>query len=166
MTAKALFLAMLTAALIAPRLFAQDAIFIVRHAEKAADGDATNPPLSPAGEKRAEQLLAVLNDAGVEAVYATEFTRTQQTAAPFARAKGIEVSVVPAKDTAALVNRLKTTKGNALVVAHSNTIPEIIRALGIGVPVTLGEHDYDNLFVVVPGSPPVMTRLHIPMRLD
>jgi broad specificity phosphatase PhoE len=59
---------------------AQSTIFVVRHAEKA---DATkDPDLSEAGRARAEALAKALRDAKIAAIYATEFKRTQQTAAP------------------------------------------------------------------------------------
>src|SRR6266446_2098902 len=66
---------------------AQSTILIVRHAEKA---DATkDPDLSEAGRARSEGLAKTLRDANITAIYATEFKRTQQTAAPLAKALGI-----------------------------------------------------------------------------
>jgi len=38
-----------------------------------------------------------------------------------------------------------------LVVGHSNTIPAVVKALG-GPEVTIGENEYDNLFILVPGT--------------
>jgi hypothetical protein len=38
-----------------------------------------------------------------------------------------------------------------LVVAHSNTAPAIVKALG-GATVAVAETEYDNLFVVVPAT--------------
>ena len=137
---------------------AQSTIFIVRHAEKS-DGT-KDPDLSPAGRTRAEALARVLKDANITAIYATEFRRTQETAAPLARALGIEVTVVPAAATADLATKLKTASGNALLVGHSNTIPDLIKALGIATPLTLTEADYDNLFIVVLEENPRLLRLH------
>jgi 2,3-bisphosphoglycerate-dependent phosphoglycerate mutase len=141
---------------------AQTTVFIVRHAEKAQDGDAKDPDLSEVGKQRAAALAAMLKDAGVQAIFATEFKRTQQTAEPLARALGISLTVVPAKETAELVTKLKETNGNALVVAHSNTVPELISAFGVAEPVTIGEADYDNLFAIFRGEPARFLRLHLP----
>lgn len=143
-------------------LHAQDEVFIVRHAEKsdAATDEPKNPDLSPAGHARAESLARMLRDAGITAVYATEFKRTQQTAEPLARAVGVDVTIVPAQDTSALVTHLRETKGSALVVGHSNTIPEIVKALGIDSPIAIGQADYDNVFVIVGGSQSRLVRLH------
>jgi len=137
---------------------AQSTIFIVRHAEKA---DATKDPnLSEAGRARAEALAKTLKDANITAIYATEFKRTQQTAAPLAKALGITVTILPAKDNAALVAKLRASNGNALVVGHGDTMPDLIKALGISDPINIAENDYDNLFAVELDQKPHLIRLH------
>ena len=137
---------------------AQSTIFIVRHAEKA---DATkDPDLSEAGRARAEALVKTLRDANITAIYATEFKRTQQTAAPLAKALGITATILPAKDNAALIAKLRASTGNALVVGHGDTIPDLIKALGISDPINIAENDYDNLFVMVLDQKPHLIRLH------
>ncbi len=140
---------------------AEPTVLLVRHAEKAEGGsDPKDPALSDVGQTRVEHLRDMLRDAGITAIYATEFTRTQLTAQPIAAATNIPVTIVPAKDTAALVAQLKELRGTALVVGHSNTLPEIIKALGIERPVTISEADYDNIFAFIPGSPPQFMQLH------
>jgi phosphohistidine phosphatase SixA len=146
---------------------AAQAVFVVRHAERAdaASGGntmmASDPDLSKAGQARAASLAEMLRDSGIEAIFATEYKRAQQTGAPLAKRLGVAVQTVPAKDTAGLIARLKAVKGSALVIGHSNTVPEIIKGLGVSVPVTIGEADYDNLFVVTrDGRPPSLLHLH------
>lgn len=145
---------------------AQATVFIVRHAERAdsatmaATTMATDPDLSDAGNVRAETLAAMLKDAGIKAIYTTEYKRTQQTAAPLAKALGITATVVPAREMKSLVEKLKSGSGNALVVGHSNTVGETIAALGVTEPVKVGDADYDNLFVVIRGEKPTLIRLH------
>ena len=137
---------------------AQSTIFIVRHAEKA---DATkDPDLSEAGRARAEALAKTLRDAKITAIYATEFKRTQQTAAALAKALGLTVTTLPAKDNATLMAKLRASNGNALVVGHGDTIPDLIKALGISDPINIAENDYDNLFAVVLDQKPHLIRLH------
>jgi broad specificity phosphatase PhoE len=137
---------------------AQATTFIVRHAEKA--DDTKDPDLSPAGRARAEALAKVLRDTNITAIYATEFKRTQETAAPLAHALGIEVTIVPAAATADLATKLKSASGNALVVGHANTIPDLTKTLGITAPLNLADADYDNLFIVVLEEKPRLLRLH------
>jgi broad specificity phosphatase PhoE len=137
---------------------AQSTIFIVRHAEKA---DATkDPDLSEAGRARAEALAKTLRDANITAIYATEFKRTQQTATPLAKALSITITTLPAKDNTALIAKLRASNGNALVVGHGDTIPDLINALRISDPINIGENDYDNLFAVVLDQKPHLIRLH------
>ena len=64
---------------------------------------------------------------------------------------------MPAKDSAGLLARLKASTGNALVVGHSNTVGEIVQGLGVAGPVTVGDAEFDNLFMVARGE---VVRLH------
>ena len=140
---------------------AQPVVVIVRHAEKAAS-DGGDPDLSPAGRARAEALARILKDSGITAIFTSEFKRTQETAAPTAASAGIATTVVPAKDPAALVAKLHQLNGNALVVGHGNTIPNIIKALGINAPINIPDADYSELLIVTLGDKPQLFRLHYP----
>jgi phosphohistidine phosphatase SixA len=145
---------------------AERAVVLVRHAERAdtASGGGpamgADPDLSKAGRTRAASLANVLKDANITEIYATEFKRTQQTAAPTAKALGLTIKTVPSKNTADLVKQIESAKGNVLVVGHSNTVPDVIKGLGVSSPPTIGEADFDNLFVVTLGASPTLVRLH------
>jgi phosphohistidine phosphatase SixA len=161
MLKRAVIAALLLAASAAPVL-AQTTIFLVRHAERAdsgAGGMASDPALSAAGRARAARLAEVLKDTKLTAVFATELKRTQQTAAPAATAQHLTVSTVPADQTAVLVEKLKASSGAVLVVGHSNTVPDVISALGVTTPVTIDDTEFDNLFIVVTGTSPRLVRL-------
>ena len=140
---------------------AEPTVFLARHAEKAdgAGADPKNPELSAVGRERAESLARMLKDAGVVAIFATEYKRTQQTAEAISRATGIDVTTVSAKETPALVGKLKATDGHAVVIGHSNTLPEIIQALGVAKPVTIADDEYDNLFIWTRSAPRAAIRL-------
>ena len=140
---------------------AEPVVVIVRHAEKAAS-DGKDPDLSPAGRARAEALARILKDSGITAIFTTEFKRTQETAAPTATSTRVTPTVVAAKDTAGLVAKLQQLSGNALVVAHGDTIPNIIKALGIDMVIQIPEDDYTELLVVTLGNKPQLFRLHYP----
>jgi phosphohistidine phosphatase SixA len=122
-------------------------IILVRHAEKAsADPDAV---LSAAGQQRAECLANVLKDSGIKRIFVTDTKRTQQTAAPLAKALGIKPAVVPARDTPKLVQDIfYGAAGNALVVGHSNTLPTIIQRVQAGTVPAIDENEYDGLYVL------------------
>lgn len=146
------------------------AIVIVRHAEKAADSNEASVPLSEEGRARAERLARVLSTTGVSAIYATETDRARQTAEPLARAARLDVRPYSPRDAAGksaprlLLDRLKkeAPSGTVVVVAHSNTVPEILAALGHPQKIEIASSQYDDLFVVVPkaaGGPPTVVRL-------
>ena len=158
MKALALFLLVFLAVSIAS---AQSVVIIVRHAEKATNSG-SDPDLSSAGRARADELARILKDSGITAVFTSEFKRTQETAVPTATSIGVTATVVPAKDTAALVAKLHQLNGNALVVGHGDTIPNIIKSLGINSPINIPDEDYSELFIVTLGDKPQLFRLHYP----
>src|SRR4051812_24106375 len=84
------------ATLLACGAHAQQAVILVRHAEleNTPGLDARQVPLSDAGRARAQRLAALVANSGVAAIYATDFARTQQTAAAPAALAGREVTVL------------------------------------------------------------------------
>ena len=156
MKALVLFLSIFIAVTIAS---AQPVVVIVRHAEKAASGG-KDPDLSAAGRERAEALARILKDSGITAIFTSEFKRTQETAAPTATSAHVTPTVVAAKDTAGLVAKLHQLNGNALLVGHGDTIPNIIKALGINSSINIPDADYSELLIVTLGDKPQLFRLH------
>ena len=144
-----LALALLFAALplAALPLRAQEVVFLVRHAERA--DSSKDAALSAAGEARARALAGKLREAGVTAIYTSEFRRTKETAAPLARALGIAPREHAAADSAGLVALLRKEK-RVLVVGHSNTLPEVAAGLGVKEKIEIADDRFDDLLVVVP----------------
>jgi broad specificity phosphatase PhoE len=140
---------------------AQPVVVIVRHGEKATNGG-NDPELSSAGRARADALARILKDAGITAIFTTELKRTQETAAPTSTLAHVTPTVVAAKDTASLIAKLHQLTGNALVVGHGDTIPNIVKALGINAPVNIPDADYSELLIVTLGDKPQLFRLHYP----
>ena len=134
-------------------------VYLVRHAEKAAE-PAADPPLLEAGTKRAEGLARMLGKAGIKTIYISQYLRTKQTAEPLARLLGIAPTVIPVRMgenprqlspqyLTEMAKRVYSNTGGAvLIVGHSNTIPEIIKALGGDITPTIDETVFDDLFVV------------------
>jgi 2,3-bisphosphoglycerate-dependent phosphoglycerate mutase len=123
---------------------------IVRHAEK--DGQGKDPNLSADGKARAEELRHMLVDVPVHAIYSTAYNRTRQTVAPLAAQRGITIAeynaVKPAKQLAD--EWLTAHSGKTVVVCgHSNTVPELVNALGKNATaITIDEPHFDNIFIV------------------
>lgn len=123
-------------------------VFVVRHAEKEADGE--DPPLAAAGRARAERLAMILADAPIAACIATEFRRTRETVEPAANGAGVAVETIPARDLPGLLERLDALPPGsaALVAGHSNTVGALIAALGSEEQVEIAEGDYGELFAL------------------
>ena len=135
-------------------------VYLVRHAEAAST--APDAPLTPAGEKRADCLARTLKEAGIRQIYVTDAKRTQQTAAPLAKALNITLKMIPAKDPNQLVqDLLYAGGGNILVVGHSDTLPFILARIKAGT-VTIDANDFDRLFVttVIEGGTTQVSTLH------
>lgn len=125
-------------------------VIVVRHAEKNIEPSNPDPDLSPLGQARAQELARMFGDAGVKAIYATQFKRTQQTVKPLADRLGLTANVEDAKNTQELIRQILTThRGQVIFVAgHNNTAPEIVKALGGGDFPVIPENEFDNLFIV------------------
>ncbi len=134
---------------------AQKMVILTRHAERA-DGQATmgaaDPELSAAGAARAQKLVTMLGEANIAAIFTTEYRRTKDTAAPLAAKLKVTPEVVLAGQAAAIIDKIKSHPDDTVfVVGHSNTVSQIIKALG-GPDVTIGDNEYDNLFFYVPAT--------------
>ncbi len=151
-------------------------VVLVRHAEKAAE-PADDPPLSATGQHRARRLAAMLADAGITGIYATQYRRTRQTAAPLAVARSQQVRIRPvtasgiagyAADLAA--EALADHAGGAvLVVGHSNTVGALVKAFSGRTVEPLAESDYERIYVVrshAPGRGEVIAAGYPPMAPD
>jgi phosphohistidine phosphatase SixA len=140
---------------------AQQAVIVVRHAEKADQTPDT--ALSARGRARAQALADLLRGAGVTHIVTSEYLRSQQTAAPLAKALGLTAEQVPARDLPALTARLRALDPASIVVVvgHSNTIPPMLTVLGWPNTLELQEGEYDNVFVLAPhpGQRASMVRL-------
>jgi broad specificity phosphatase PhoE len=124
-------------------------VILTRHAEKAV-APQEDPPLSAIGKERAELLVRMLEKSGLSAIYSSQYIRNRLTAEPLSKKLGIPVETVDAHDTNKLVASIlsKHSGSTVLVVCHSNTLPEIVHALGGGTVPEIDDLDYDNLYIV------------------
>jgi 2,3-bisphosphoglycerate-dependent phosphoglycerate mutase len=123
--------------------------YLIRHAEKDRRTKTMDPQLTEVGLKRAENWSKVFKDVSFDKIYSTHYKRTQQTAAPTAKSKGLEVL---SYDTENLFNeefKTQTEKQSVLIVGHSNTTPAFVNAI-VGKQEYSQINDSDNgkLFIV------------------
>jgi phosphohistidine phosphatase SixA len=107
-------------------------IFIVRHAEKETGKD---PLLTAAGKARSGDLMRRLQHEGIQKIYVSRTRRSQDTADSLRIQLNID-TVHYTADTLCdnLVGAIMEHRDfgkTILIIAHSNTIPQIIRKLGV-----------------------------------
>jgi broad specificity phosphatase PhoE len=125
-------------------------VILIRHAEKNIEPDSPDPDLSPAGQTRAQELVRMFSDAGINAIYGTQYRRTQETVKPLADRLGLPIIQIDSKNTAELLTQIRAQhRGQVIFISgHNNTVPEIIAALGGPQLPTIPESEFDNLYVV------------------
>lgn len=133
---------------------AMTTVVIVRHAE-AVPNAGNDPALSDLGTARANALAVALKDAGVKAVFTTQYQRTVLTGAPAAALLDAPATPLPVQGplepyVKQLVSEVlaRHAGSTVLIVGHSNTVPALVKGFS-GVDVGDIAHDsYDNLFIV------------------
>ena len=125
-------------------------VILVRHAEKKLEPENPDPDLTPEGVARAQEIARMFAAAGVNAIYATQYKRTQQTVKPLADRTAVPFTVLDSKQTDELVNRIQTShRGQTIFVAgHSNSVPAIVSVLSNEKFSDIPDNEYDNLFIV------------------
>jgi phosphohistidine phosphatase SixA len=125
-------------------------IIIVRHAEAAGNThNGGDPVLSSDGKARAVELARTLADTPLRAVYTTHYQRNRQTAEPLPRHIGEKPTVIDDVPSILAALRAEPWGATALVIGHSNTVPELVRGLtGQALP---GDEPivYDRIWIVL-----------------
>jgi phosphohistidine phosphatase SixA len=127
-------------------------VVVVRHAETEVGTD-PDPGLSVDGRERAARLAKMLSQArpvrGIDAIFASELKRTQQTVTPLSETLALPLNVVPAATWNDLPRKiLRSHRGEyVLVSGNSTTVPALIEALS-GEKVELREDEYDAMFIL------------------
>jgi broad specificity phosphatase PhoE len=123
-------------------------VILVRHAERGAG---TDPALTAAGQARAALLAQMLQDASLSAVFVTDTLRSRQTGTPAAQGAGVQPTLYPATDAAALVAAIRAGHAGrtVLVIAHSNTVDDIAAALGAAGIAELTDTQFDRMFIIM-----------------
>lgn len=130
-------------------------IVVLRHAEKQINS-ISDSPLSPQGELRAERLAQMFGDSvefgRIERIYVTDTRRTQQTAATLAQRLDVKPEIAKPNETPSEIARRALSEnrgGIALVVGHSNTVPDIVRTLADEEHVPLfSDEEFDTIYIV------------------
>ena len=130
-------------------------VIVIRHAEKDLSANATDPPLSQAGQALAALLARMFGDGRVlghvDAIYVSPALRNRQTAAPLAAQLGIDETVMPGDDSQAVANRAlhEHHGGRVLIVGHSNTVPKIVAELSGNPNIPeIGDQEFGTMYII------------------
>lgn len=121
-------------------------VYVTRHYDTPA-GE-RDPALTATGTARAAALARWFRGKRLKAIFVTDYLRTRATAAPLANARKLDPIVYNPTNTPALVARVRATRGPVLIVGHSNTVPDIVAALGGERPAPLAHEDFGDLWTV------------------
>lgn len=124
--------------------------YLIRHAEKdRTDKTNRNPNLNEEGLKRAQNWAKYFENINLDAVYSTEYNRTQQTAKPTANSKNLEVLSYNPRKMYDSIFQVNTKGKTVLVVGHSNTTPAFVnKILGEKKYEDINDNENNNLFIV------------------
>ncbi|UQD56521.1 histidine phosphatase family protein [Flavobacterium sp. K5-23] len=125
-------------------------IYLVRHAEKiTTDPGNKDPLLSETGQSRAKVLAKKLKKVKLQNIYSTNYNRTKLTATPTAIRQHKTILFYDPQQLKNNANTiLKDNQGkNVLIIGHSNTVLEMIEALGGKKPIDrITDQEYDYFF--------------------
>jgi broad specificity phosphatase PhoE len=135
------------------------ATYVMRHLNTPA-GE-RDPDLLPEGRRAAAALVGwfARERARPAAIYVSDFRRTRQTAAPLAASLGLTPIVYDPADTPALIAQVRAGPAPALIVGHSNTVPDIVAALGGTRPAPLVHADFGDIWRVGTGGATARMRI-------
>ena len=130
-------------------------VLFVRHADTDVAMATDDPSLNARGRQRAELLADFMQDidvvSGVNAIYASEARRTQETAAPLAQRLNLTVEIADHHDVDGFMKRVLRDHGGeiVLVVSHKDTIAPLIDELhGSKRLPPFGDDDYNEVYIV------------------
>ena len=130
----------------AQNLYKDGIIYIVRHAEKLKGKD---PVLSPEGERRSGNLLQKLKKYPPQLIYVSQYKRTAMTADSLRLQMNIDTIHYVAEETGdSLLKKIRTNEKCILIIAHSNTIPAILKKLIPSIDSVIKDEMYDDLFII------------------
>lgn len=135
----------------------QPVYYVMRHLHTPA-GE-RDPDLTAEGQRQAALLAQQALPSAPRAIYVSSYKRAQQTAAPLAERLGLTPIIYDPADTPALVARVRSGPSPALIVGHSNTVPDIIEQLGGTRPEPLVHEDFGDVWSIKADGATLRTRI-------
>lgn len=131
--------------------------FVMRHLN-TPEGQ-RDPDLLPEGQAAAQRVPDLIGTRPA-IIYVSNYKRTAQTAAAVAARYRLTPVLYDPADTPGLLARVQAGPRPALIVGHSNTVPDIVAGLGGTRPAPLSHPDFGDVWRI--GADGTTTRLRIP----
>ena len=120
--------------------------YFIRHAEKdRSDSENIDPELSQKGLGRAMHWAEILDEVPIDAIYSTDYERTQMTAAPMAVKKNLTVQIYDPRLIDIEQFKAENLNKKVFIVGHSNTTPEFVNKM-------IGQEKYGQIDDLQNGS--------------
>ena len=104
--------------------------YLIRHAEKDRTNPTNrNPNLNSEGLIRASNWAKYFETVALDAVYSSDYKRTQQTAEPTAAKKSLLIQFYDPNNMYDAIFQKVTLGKSVLVVGHSNTTPAFVNLI-------------------------------------
>ncbi len=122
-------------------------VYLIRHAQAGSrqswDGDDIQRPLTGFGRHQSADLVGVLADVALSAIYSSPYLRCIETVAPLAARRGLQLSVSTALEEGpaeAAIALLEECIGiDAVFCSHGDIVPELLQHLAASHGIDLGD---------------------------
>ncbi|MBD0849162.1 histidine phosphatase family protein [Maribacter arenosus] len=124
--------------------------YFIRHAEKdRSDSENIDPELTQKGLGRAMHWAEILDEVPIDAIYSTDYERTQMTAAPMAVKKNLTVQIYDPRLIDIEQFKAENLNKKVFIVGHSNSTPEFVnKMIGQDKYGLIDDHQNGSLFIV------------------
>jgi phosphohistidine phosphatase SixA len=126
-------------------------VIVVRDAE-VEPSDGPDPNLSLVGKERAARLARVWGQGGaqkIDAIFAVDTRRAQQTVTPLAEALGLPINVTPTANWDELIERLQRDhRGQVLLLASQPALASKVVGELASADIKIGDADYDAMHII------------------
>ena len=120
--------------------------YVMRHLNTVPG--TSDPDLTPEGQSNARLLADWFTGEPPAVIFVSDTKRARQTAAPLAEKLGLVPIVYDPRNTAGLIAEIVKSPNPALIVGHSNTVPEIVAALGGARPAEIAHDQFGDIWHV------------------
>lgn len=124
--------------------------YFIRHAEKdRSDSENIDPELTQKGLGRAMHWAEILDEVPIDAIYSTDYERTQMTAAPMAVKKNLTVQIYDPRLIDIEQFKAENLNKKVFIVGHSNSTPEFVnKMIGQDKYGQIDDRQNGSLFIV------------------